>query len=570
MALRLLRFLRLSVFLVFAAVVARAVPVPVEPVTARGGMVVAGHPEAAAIGAEILRRGGNAVDAAVAVSFALGVAEPYASGPGGKLMLLYFDAASGRTFAVDGMDAAGAAVVAEEFRALPLDARRYGWKSVCVPGLPAALELAHQRWGGRPWAELLAPAADLAERGFTVLPKTRDLFAEREERLRAEAELARLYLPEGQLPAVGVRLPNPDLARTLRLVADGGAAAFYRGPVAEAMAAASARAGGYLTVADFHSYEARLLAPLEIEWRGVRVAGGPPPTSGSALVLPVLLALEEEGWTGDFRSVENLVRFARVWQAVQPHVQRAVADHPAARAAVEALLAPKFIREVRERASEVREAPRAAAEARVTSADAELESVHASTTHFLVVDAKGNVVSATQSLSLHFGAGVIVPGTGVILNDSMSNFATFDPAHPNFVAPGRRPRSTISPMIVTRSGRAVLALGVPGAQRIPTTAAQVLLDRFMFDRPLADAIGDTRVHLVSPLGADDPDNIFEVEASFPAETEGELVSAGWQVKRIESAGRGRHFGGVNAVELNPDGSWTGLADPRRTNAAAGR
>lgn len=555
--------------LVLATTGAGALPVDVRPVTGTRGMVVAGHPEATEIGAEILRRGGNAIDAAVAVSFALGVAEPYASGPGGKLMLLYFDATSGSTTAVDGMDAAGVAVDPEEFRALPPDARRFGWKSVCVPGLPAALELAHRRWGSRPWAELLEPAAHLADRGFLVLPKTHDLFAEREERLRADAELARLYLPAGQLPAVGTRLPNADLARTLRLVGAGGADAFYRGPVAAAIAEASARAGGYVTAEDLARYSARLVAPLEAEWRGLRLTGGPPPTSGAALVLPVLLALEDVDWTGELRTAENLQRIARVWQEVQPAVQRTVADAPGSRAAVEALLRPQFVREVRERAARPAAAAIGSSASPRTVRVDEVDSVHASTTHFVVVDAAGNVVSATQSLSLHFGAGLIAPGTGVILNDSMSNFATFDDAHPNFVAPGRRPRSTITPMIVMHGGRAVLALGVPGAQRIPTAVTQVLLDRLAFKRPLDQAIGDTRVHLVSPLAADDPRNIFEVEASFSEEEERALASAGWQVSRIEPPGRGRHFGGVNAAERNPDGSWTGFADPRRSNAAAG-
>ncbi|HYC70520.1 MAG TPA: gamma-glutamyltransferase [Opitutaceae bacterium] len=563
-----LRLLRLLAPALAAAVLAQAVPVPVEPVAARGGVVVAGHPEAVAIGVEVLRAGGNAVDAAVAVSFALGVAEPYASGPGGKIMLLHFDAAAGRTYAVDGMDEAAASVDPAEFRALPADARRYGWKSVCVPGLPAALELAHRRWGTRPWAELVRPSADLAAAGFTVLPKTRDLFAEREERLRADPELARLYLPGGRLPEAGAKLANPDLARTLRAVAAEGAAAFYEGETAQAIAAAARPGGGYVTAADFARYRARLAAPLEADWRGMRLAGGPPPTSGCALVLPVLLALESGEPREEFRTAGNLAAFARVWREVQPHVQRVVADAPGAREAAEALLAPEFVRGVRERAA-APIATQAAGLAAGFSADAELESVHASTTHFVVVDAAGNVVSATQSLSLHFGAGVVAPGTGVVLNDSMSNFGTFDPAHPNFVAPGRRPRSTISPMILSRGGRAVLALGVPGAQRIPTAVAQVLLDRFARGRPLAEAIGDTRVHLVSPLGPDDPDNIFEVEASLPSETEQALVAAGWQVRRIEPAGRGRHFGGVNAVERNADGTWTGFADPRRTNVAAG-
>src|SRR4051812_41693979 len=237
-----MRSLQRSVTLVFALVVSvrfsAAVPVLVTPVTAKHGMVVAGHPEATEAGVKTLQAGGNAIDAAVAVSLALGVAEPYGSGLGGKIMLLYYEASSGHTYAVDGMDAAASLDVAA-YLARPEDDHSYGYGSVCVPGLAAGLWTAHRKWGKLKWADNVAPAIKLAREGFEVLPKTREFFAEQEKKLRrGDAEIARLYLPGGQLPAAGSRLANPDLAKTLELLAHHGRDGFYRGPVAEAIVTA--------------------------------------------------------------------------------------------------------------------------------------------------------------------------------------------------------------------------------------------------------------------------------------------------------------------------------------------
>jgi gamma-glutamyltranspeptidase / glutathione hydrolase len=163
---------------------------------------------------------------------------------------------------------------------------------------------------------------------------------------------------------------------------------------------------------------------------------------------------------------------------------------------------------------------------------------------------------------------VVPPGTGVVLNDSMSNFNFTDPKHANHVAPGKRSRSTIGPAIVFRGGKPALAIGIPGAARIPTALLQVLLDRLVLNRPLGEAIGDTRIHYATSIRRDEPDT-FEAEQSLPAAAVEELKQLGWKVELPEAAGRGRHFGGINAVEFNADGTLTGYADPRRTNVAAG-
>lgn len=554
------------VFTLLGVIAWANVPVSVEVVKAAHGMVVAGHPQAAQAGVDILQAGGNAIDAAVAVSLALGVAEPYSSGLGGKLMLLYYEAASGRTYALDAMDAAGSLDVTAYLRR-PEEDRSYGYGSVCVPGLAAGLWTAHQKWGRQPWADNIAPALKLARAGFEVLPKTRIFFAEQEKKLRrGDAEIARLYLPDGKLPVVGSHLANADLARTLELLAQHGRDGFYRGPVAAAIVAASAQGGGALTLDDLAHYEARLVEPIGLDFRGYRLLASPPPTNGAPLFLTIMKALEDETFAGGpLRSAVNLDRIGRVWREVQPLVQRGLGDAPEAYFNYEKMIAPDSIAAIRRRAR----APTVAVPAVAWWDDSGAsESAMAATTHFIVADAAGNIVCATQSQSLHFGAGVVPSGTGVVLNDSMSNFAYTDPRSINYVAPGKRPRSTIAPTIVFRSGQPILAIGIPGAARIPTALLQALLDRLAFDRPLREAIGDTRVHFELNWRKDNQESL-QAEASLPVADIAALSRLGWKVELAEPAGAGQIFGGVNAIEVNAAGGYTGYADPRRTNAARG-
>ncbi|HRE81553.1 MAG TPA: gamma-glutamyltransferase family protein [Opitutaceae bacterium] len=537
------------------------VPVKVVPVTAPRTMVVAGHPEAAEAGAAILRAGGNAIDAAVAVSLSLGVAEPYGSGMGGKLMLLYYDAKTGQTHAIDGMDQASWSVVPADYVKRPEKDRADGWGSVCTPGLPAALDLAHAKWGRLSWAKTVRPAIDLAKKGFTVLPKTRVLFEERLDKLRGQdGSLAKLFLPNGELPAVGTRLPNPALARTMEAFSRQRSRGFYRGNVARELVEASRRGGGLLTLEDFARYEARLTTPISVEFRGLRLEGGPPPTTGAALFFTILKALENQPLQPPLRTAENIDLVGRIWREVQPEIQRTQADSLESREAFETLVSPESISRIRAKALE------STAAGRKVAGWSEGESVHASTTHFAVVDAEGNVVCATQSQSLHFGAGVVV--AGVIMNDSMSNFSFYDPSNPNFLAPGRRSRSTIAPTLVLREGKPEMAIGIPGASRIPTALLQTLIDALVFSRPLEDAIGDTRIHWYNPFTRGKPDAVEAEKSLDPAVVTG-LRAKGWDVNLPEEPGTGRHFGGINAIVLNPDGSRTGYADPRRSNAAVG-
>lgn len=536
-----------------------AADVPPETVIASHAMVVAGHPEAAEAGLAVLRAGGNAVDAAVAVSLSLGVAEPFGSGLGGKLMLLYYDARSRRVHVIEAMDAASTTLQVAAFLARPEPERTEGGASVAVPGLPDGLWRAHQRWGVRPWTEDVAPARALAEHGAFVLPKTAELIAASSARIADNPEAARLYLPQGRPPIVGSRLPNADLARTLARYSAEGPGAIYRGAIAEALVATVQRAGGFLTAADLAAYRAHDAKPIVVPFYGGQLYSSSSPTGGGVTLLAALATLRDAPWTpGRLRNAANLDRLGRTFQTVSAAVNEIIGDANAAEQDISRLFSPSSIEALRRRA---------AAPGPITRSLALVEAGAASTTHFIVVDAKRNIVCATQSLSFHFGCGLVAPGTGILLNNSLSNFSVRDPLHRNFPAPGRRPRSTIAPTLWLGADlRPRLALGLPGGQRIPTALLQILIDYAAFERPLADAIGDIRLHFVNG----DQGSVLEYEAGLPPEESESLGQRGWATAEIEPAGTGIHFGGVSAVEFLPDGTLRGHADRRRTNAARGQ
>jgi gamma-glutamyltranspeptidase / glutathione hydrolase len=301
----------------------------------------------------------------------------------------------------------------------------------------------------------------------------------------------------------------------------------------------------------------------------------PPPATGPALLLTTLKVLEADDFGGGpLRTADNLDHIGRAWRVVAPLVARQIADVPEARFNFEKLVAPDSVAAIRAAAFAPAEmVPKKAATLQPDSPavafdEPYYESEMAATTQWMIVDAEGNIACCTQSLSLHFGAGVVAPGTGVVLNDSMSNFSFADPRSINFVAPGKRSRSTICPTLGFRDGRPVFAAGIPGAARIPTALLQALLDRIVLGRPWAEAIGDTRIHFAMPVRKDDEESI-EAESSFPEQDAAALRARGWKIVLAETPGRGRHFGGINVIEIGRDGTRTGYADPRRTNAAAG-
>lgn len=542
---------------VLAALIRATLPLDAAVVAeSQSGVVVAGATEAAQAGVEILRKGGTAADAAVAVSLSLTVAEPFNSGIGGKLAGLYYDAATKKAWFIDGMGKAPMNLSVEAIRNAPKSERERGYKSVCVPGTVAALELMHQRWGKLPWKDCAQPAVKLAEDGFHVPAKQLFVFKEKIDVVRPDAEAMKIFFPGDQVPAEGTLLTNPDLAKAMAALRDEGPGIFYKGWIADKIVEASHQGGGWLEKKDFEDYRAEIGEPLDLSYRGYQIATAPPPLTGGAIMASVLKLLEDRPPAeAGANSAARIDAAARAFRAVYPQVASVAGDHPQSRGDVEHLLSSAGIESLRKEMEAGDSAP----------SDKPFESDGGETSHFIVVDDAGNIACITQSLSLHFGAAVVPPGTGILLNNDVSNFGFYRPTSINYVAPGKKPRSTITPAIVFKDNKPVLALGAPGGQRIPSGVYQVLSGVLDFAQPLPEAIDSPRFHLVRPTTSKDSRDDLQLEVGADDAVSAELQTKGWTVqhKRRDSY----HFAGVNGVAFKPDGTRVAVGDDRRSNDA---
>lgn len=539
-----------------------------QSVVADRFVVASGHQRATEIGLQVLQQGGNVIDAAIATSFALGVAEPYGSGLGGKLILLYHDGETGEVHSIVALCTSPAELDDLQFIQLSSDERKYGYKAVGVPGLVAGLDEAYRRWGSQPWSNLVQPAANLAEKGVEIDATMRGNFVPKAKYLRRDPEAASLYLVEDEAPPAGTIMKNADLANTLEKIAAGGADAFYRGEIAKQIVSAARKNGSDLSLADFQSYRAEYGSPLEIDYRGFKIYSCPPPLTGGVTVLSGLKCLEamrEERVQDEVIFTDGM---CRALQCYYPAIRDTVADVFLARNACEFLIDEQSGRKYSEMAQRLDPSRPYDERGQLKETETTLEgSPSASTSHLIVADSQGNMVSLTQSLSLHFGASVVPPGTGIVLNDSLSNFATHNRGAVNHVDSGKRARSTIAPILATKDGKPWLTLGIPGGQRIPTTTLQLLWRLMDRGDSLADAFAASRFHLRRPLNAEQAANVIDYEEDADANWKEQLESRGWKLEKKRRDGH--YFGGGNAAKYRDDGTIIGVADPRRTNYAAG-
>jgi gamma-glutamyltranspeptidase/glutathione hydrolase len=531
---------------------------------ATSGVVVSGSKESSEIGAKILQAGGNAADAAVAVSMAGGVTEPFGSGLGGKAVILYFDKSTGEVHSIESLDQSPKVFPVEEFRKASDKTKSRSFQAVCTPGLVPGMWDLHQRFGSQPWAQLIQPAATLAREGFMIDAHSSAIYGRSRSALRANPETRRLYMIDGGVPSIGDRMINVDLAETLERLALNGIDEFRVGATAHMLANGIAEGGGWITIDDLQSYESRSPEPLSEKWNQYHIYSASSPVAGGATVLMAMLALEDEAGEIDSQSPERFDLLGRVLRATYPRVFRNFGDEAERADAREETFSAKALRELKK---EVRQPlPPAVSYDLVPRSADELSGQH-STTHFVVVDTEGNVASITQSLSSRFGAAAIAPGTGFLLNNSMKNFAFNTKSSVNYIGEGKRPRSTTSPTIVLKNGQPLIALGAPGGQRIPTAVAQVLSSVLVYGTSLKDAVEQTRYHLRRPLLRSESDCYVEIEPSFGVERADQLRAYGWEVHFVEPDRY--YFGGVNAIYIEPDtGERIGVADPRRSNYTA--
>jgi gamma-glutamyltranspeptidase/glutathione hydrolase len=527
------------------------------------GAIATANPLASQAGAAVLAAGGNAADAAVAAAFALSVVENQSSGIGGGGFALVYVARERKVHVLDFREVAPAGATRDMFlrdgKPDPALSRR-GGLAVGVPGAVKGYAALARRFGTRPLSALVEPAARLAAGGFPAAPRYAAQAAESAGCLREEEAAAREFLlagPDGRRPpAPGERLVRADLARTLRLLGKD-PEAFYRGPLARRIAAAVRARGGVLAEADLAAYATRDREPLWGTWRGHRIASMPPPSAGGAIVIGLLQALEgDDPGAGGFRPEPFLHAFVEVEKRLFARRAGLFGDPafaPQAEAAAAEMTSPEVARALRAQVGE-----RATLATEIGVPD---RAGH--TTHLAVVDAEGNAVSMTTTVNTSFGACLVVPGTGILLNDQMDDFDAapgapnaygLSGAGPNAVAPGKIPLSSMAPTLVfDPEGRLVLALGSPGGSTIPSTVAQVILRVLADGMPLDQALGVPRIHhqwmpdrvVVEPWGLD-------AATARALEARGHVLSF-----------RSAPFGNPQAVALDPaTGLRTAASEPR--------
>jgi len=543
------------------------------------GMVVSAERHATEAGLAVLRAGGNAVDAAVATAFALGVTEPYHSGIGGGGFLL-IHLADGDTIALDARETAPAAARADMFVApgIAADASRTGPLAVATPGLVAGLALALERWGTKPLAEVLAPAIALAAEGFEIGPRHSHILKLWHGMGHAARfpETAAIQAPAPDL-APGWRLVQPDLARTLRAVARRGPDAFYHGPIARAIADEVQKRGGLLTVEDLAGYRPKLREPLRGTYRGRSVVSFPPPSSGGVALLEALNVLE--GFDLAALGAGSSASIHRITEAMK----LAFADRAAYLGDpdfVAVPLGPLVSKEYAERLRERLLPPRwrrapwtwARDEVAIDVPGPGLDPwppAAGGTTHLSITDAAGNAVALTQTVNLLFGSGITVAGTGIVLNDEMDDFSVatdrpnafglVDTRGHNAVAGGKRPLSSMTPTIVLEDGRVRMVTGSPGGPRIISTTLLTILNVFDYGMDVSEAVSAPRFHHQWI-----PDELM-VERAIPADVLDALRRRGHRVVVAE-----RNWSSAQAIVIDPKTGWLlGGSDPRTDGLAKG-
>jgi len=490
---------RLLIVIICLALPSPAVRAARQPVHARHGMVVAMESLAADVGVSVLQKGGNAVDAAVAVGFALAVTHPFAGNIGGGGYML-IRLADGRAAFIDFRERAPE----KSSRDMYLDAAGNltrdsieGWRSSGVPGTVRGFEMALTKYGKRSWAESLAPAIELAK-GFPVsYAMSESLKGSRS--LASAPESKRIFQKSGAFFQMGETLAQPELAATLQRLAKNGPNEFYEGETATRFAAEMEKHGGLITVADLKSYKAIERAPLTGRYKGYTVITAPPSSSGGIAVLEMMGILEGTGYEKAGAGSASAIHWgAEAMRRAYADRNTYLGDPAFVKVPITGLLDPAYHARLRASIDPERATPSEQVRPGRPVGSEQLE-----TTHFTVVDAEGNAVACTFTLNGGYGNGITVPGLGFLLNNEMDDFSA-KPGSPNMfglvqgeanaIAPGKRPLSSMSPTIVVKDDKLFMTAGAPGGSRIPTAVLQVILNVIDFGMNVQDAVDAPRFH----------------------------------------------------------------------------
>lgn len=524
-------------------------------VSGRSGAVVAGHPLAAAAGYEVLRRGGNATDAAVTMAGVLAVVRPHMNGVGGDAFALFYDGATKEVSGLNGSGRAGALATPAFFAARGLDEMPgSGALTVTVPGAVSAWAAALERHGTITLAEALAPAIELAENGWVVTATLqRDIGGRGVARLNDAGRA--IFAPDGDLPEVGAVLRNPALAKTLRTIAAGGVDAFYRGEIATKLARFIESEGGYLRADDFRAHEPNWVEPAAVSLGGGQRVHAIPPNSQGFVALQQLAMLESFDLASmQHNSADYLHTLIEVKKLAFADRDRWNADPTFAAPPLERLLDREYLRA---RAALVGEqAADSVASGFGERVRTEQAAGDGDTVYLMAVDADGNAVSWIQSLFSTFGSKLVEPETGIVLQNRGAGF-TLDEDHPNVVAPGKRPFHTLMPLLVTdaSTGGLRMTLGTPGGHAQSQALTQVFHNVFTFGMTPQQAIE-------APRYVHDEGVRVLLESAVSDTAVGALEQRGHELRTID--GWSATFGGVQMILVDPEtGTLRTGADPRR-------
>ena len=535
-------------------------PLASPAVEAEHGMVVSAHRLASEVGVRILQAGGNAVDAAAAVGYALAVVDPCCGNiGGGGFMTIHL--ADGRETFVNFRETAPAAASADMY--LDGDGRpsdelsRYGYLAVAVPGTVLGLDRAAAEYGRLPRAMLMAPAIALARDGFVLSPADTDILDGKAERFGKDPAAARIFLrPDGSRFQPGDRLVQADLAVTLELIAKEGPNAFDKGPIAAAVAKASGENGGILASRDFADYTVTETAPLSCGYRSYLIVSAPPPSSGGTTICEILNILEGYDMTAlGFRSARSVHVMVEAMRRGYRDRNTYLGDPTFVTNPLERLLSKDYAASIRDEIEHGRGPPTAGQSA----------AEKPETTHYSVVDGDGNAVSLTYTINGSFGANVVAPGTGFFLNNEMDDF-TVKAGAPNLyglvqgeanaIAPGKRPLSSMAPTLVEKDGRVVFVLGSPGGSRIITAVLETIINIVDYRMGPQEAVDAPRLHYQGQ-----PDQVYFEPPGLSPDTVKELGEQGYRL--IEQ----RPWGAVELIAIARH-RLSGVSDNRRPAGAA--
>lgn len=535
----------------------------VHPVYGRNGMVASQEAVATEIGLEVLRNGGNAVDAAVSVAFALAVTLPRAGNLGGGGFMVVHDAKSGETVAIDYREVSGEKATRDMYlddqgEADP-EKSRYSGLAVGVPGTVAGMAYALERYGTISLGNALAPAIALAENGIEVTGALSDSLKDLSDRLQKwPSSTAVFYKEDGSAYEPGETLVQSDLAASMKLIADEGPLAFYDGPIAEKIVAAVTEADGLLTLDDFQAYEVKAREPVTGTYRGYEIVSMPPPSSGGVHIVQILNTLEEVpvGFLGH-NSADTIHLMAEAMKYAYADRSEYLGDPDFVDVPIEALTSKAYAAEILSKISQ----GRAATAAEIGPGElAPHESDE--TTHFSVVDAEGNAVANTYTINFSYGSGLVADGTGILLNNELDDFSA-KPGVPNAygliggdanaVEARKRPLSSMSPTLVLKDGKPFLVTGSPGGSRIITTTLQVIMNVIDHGMNIAEASHAPRIHHQWL-----PDEL-RIEEGLSIDTVNLLEQRGHQVV-IKNA-----MGSTQSIMTTENGLY-GASDPRRAGA----